>query len=92
MSNLYWGLLPSVLGYLSMVGQSFLIDSMYNLSRRNLLVAMFAHESLFIAFTYLYRSTQDLSAIVLLGVMWSVVVGFRILERRRAGPKSDDET
>ncbi len=92
MSNVYWGLLPSVAGYLSMLGQSFLIDSMYNLSRRNLLVAMFAHQALFITFTYLYRSSLDVPIAILLAVMWAAVIGLRLLERRRNLPAALQES
>lgn len=88
MSNISFGLYPSVLGYLSMLGQSFAIDSMFNLSRRNLLVAMFAHQSLFITFTYLYRSTNDLSIIVVVALIWCFVALLRYRERKLGFPQS----
>jgi len=88
MSNISFGLYPSVLGYLSMLGQSFAIDSMFNLSRRNLLVAMFAHQSLFITFTYLYRSTNDLSIMVVVTLIWIFVALLRYRERKLGLPQS----
>ncbi|MBN2230362.1 MAG: CPBP family intramembrane metalloprotease [Candidatus Thorarchaeota archaeon] len=81
MSNISFGIFPSVLGYLTMLGQSFAIDSMFNLSRRNLLVAMFAHESLFITFTYLYRTGNEFGSILILGLIWLSVLVLRIGER-----------
>lgn len=88
MSNISFGLYPSVLGYFSMLGQSFAIDSMFNLSRRNLLVAMFAHQSLFITFTYLYRSPNDLSTIVVIALIWIFVAILRFRERKLGLPGS----
>jgi membrane protease YdiL (CAAX protease family) len=81
MSNIAFAIYPSVLGYLSTLGQSFGIDSMYNLSRRNLLVAMFAHESLFIVFTYLYQTGSILTSIVILSLTWLFVLILRLRER-----------
>jgi membrane protease YdiL (CAAX protease family) len=86
MSNIAFGLFPSVIGYAYMLGQSFSIDSMFNLSKRNLLVAMFAHQSLFIAFTYLYDTQSDLSAIVLAAAVWMFVIVLRLMESRRGYP------
>lgn len=88
MSNISFGLYPSVLGYLSMLGQSFAIDSMFNLSRRNLLVAMFAHQSLFITFTYLYRSPNDLSTVAVVAVIWIAVALLRYREKILGLPHS----
>jgi membrane protease YdiL (CAAX protease family) len=88
MSNISFGLYPTVLGYLSMLGQSFAIDSMFNLSRRNLLVAMFAHQSLFITFTYLYRSPNDPSIMVVVALIWVFVAFLRFRERRLGLPHS----
>jgi len=83
MSNLYWGLYPTPISYFSMLGYSFAIDSLFNLSRRNLLVAMFAHQSIFIVNTYLYKTTNDLSALFILAGVWALVLVLRILESRR---------
>jgi membrane protease YdiL (CAAX protease family) len=86
MSNIAFGLFPSIIVFVYMLGQSFSIDSMYNLSKRNLLVAMFAHQSLFIAFTYLYNTQNDLSAIVLAAAVWLFVLVLRVIESRRGYP------
>ena len=86
MSNIAFGLFPSTIGYVYMLGQSFSIDSMYNLSKRNLLVAMFAHQSLFIAFTYLYKTQNDLSAIIIAALVWLFVLMLRFMESRRGYP------
>ncbi len=88
MSNIAFGLFPSIAGYVYMLGQSFAIDSMYNLSRRNLLVAMFAHQSLFIAFTYLYKTSNDLSIFILAGVIWLFLVVLRIIEFKQNIPEN----
>jgi membrane protease YdiL (CAAX protease family) len=87
MSNIAFGLFPSVIGYVYMLGQSFSIDSMFNLSKRNLLVAMFAHQSLFITFTYLYTTQNDLSAIVITAAVWAFVLILRVMESRRGYPE-----
>jgi membrane protease YdiL (CAAX protease family) len=83
MSNLYWGLYPTPISYLLMLGYSFAIDSLFNLSRRNLLAAMFAHQSLFIVNTYLYKTANELSALFILAVIWTSVLVLRIFESRR---------
>jgi membrane protease YdiL (CAAX protease family) len=88
MSNIAFGLFPSVIGYAYMLGQSFSIDSMFNLSKRNLLVAMFAHQSLFVTFTYLYKTQNDLSAIVITVAVWIFVLVLRVIESRRGYPKN----
>lgn len=87
MSNWYWGIYPSVLSYLAMLGYSFGIDSMFNLSKRNILAAMFAHQSIFIANTYLYITGNDLSKIVILALLWTFVIILRLLERKRKYPE-----
>jgi len=86
MSNIAFGLYPSIIGYLSMLGWSFGIDSMYNLSKRNLLVAMFAHESMFIVFTYLFESSNYYASILMLALQWIFVLCLRITERNRGMP------
>jgi len=88
MSNISFGLYPTILGYFSMLGQSFAIDSMFNLSKRNLLVAMFAHQSLFVTFTYLYRSSNDLSIMVVVALIWVFVAVLRYREKKLDLPYS----
>jgi len=91
MSNIAFGNYPSVIGYLSMLGWSFGIDSMYNLSKRNLLVAMFAHESMFIVFTYLFESSNYYASILMLVIQWIFVVCLRLVERNRGIPSTVSE-
>jgi len=91
MSNIAFGLYPSVIGYLSMLGWSFGIDSMYNLSRRNLLVAMFAHESMFIVFTYLFESSNYYASILMLALQWCLVLCLRYFEHKRGDPTLQTE-
>ncbi|MDH4213628.1 MAG: hypothetical protein OEV85_06875, partial [Candidatus Thorarchaeota archaeon] len=50
------------------------------------LVAMFAHQSLFIAFTYLYKTQNDLSAIIIAALVWLFVLMLRFMESRRGYP------
>lgn len=88
LSNISFGLYPTILGYLSMLGQSFAIDSMFNLSKRNLLVAMFAHQSLFVTFTYLYRSPNDLSIMIVVALIWAFVALLRYREKKLGLPYS----
>lgn len=44
--NMAFDLYPSLFGYLSMVLDSFAIDALYTLSRRNILAAMMAHQAM----------------------------------------------
>jgi membrane protease YdiL (CAAX protease family) len=74
--NIAFGIEPTVIGYLTMLGQSFIIDSLY-LASTSILVAMFAHQSLFILFTYLSKGdafTQSIS----LALLWALVFILRI--------------
>ncbi len=43
----------TLVGYTLWVSQSFFIDSIYNLSERNLLAAMFCHSSMYITYSFL---------------------------------------
>ncbi len=88
MSNIAFGEYPTVLGYLLMLGHSFTIDSLFNLSKRNLLAAMFAHSSLFVTITYLYKTANILSSIILLIIIWTVIFCLRVIERTYRLPKS----
>jgi len=56
--NIANGLEVSFYSYLLMVSYSFIIDSLYNLSNKNLLAAMFAHSSLIVTFTFIYSSNN----------------------------------
>lgn len=52
--------------YLLMVSYSFVIDSIFNLSNRNLLSAMLAHSSVFIIYTFFDLGTNN----------WFIIVAF----------------
>lgn len=77
MMNLAFGMKPTFLHYLSMLGQSFIIDSLYLSSKRVILVAMFAHQSLFIMLTYLADPMDLRSQIIYLAILWSTVFFLR---------------
>jgi membrane protease YdiL (CAAX protease family) len=90
MMNISFGVYPSVAGFVSMVGLSFAIDSIFNLSKRNLLAAMFAHSSSFIVNTYLFLGTNDLTSLTISLVVWIFVLALRIVERERVYPTTVD--
>ena len=52
--NVAFGLEPSLYGYASMLLDSFAIDALYTLSRRNVLAAMLAHQAMGTVFMFLY--------------------------------------
>ncbi|TRO50587.1 CPBP family intramembrane metalloprotease [Candidatus Bathyarchaeota archaeon] len=74
--NLAFGIEPTLVGYLTMLGQSFIIDSLY-LTSTSILVAMFAHQSLFILFTYLSKG-DTFAQIIGLALLWASVFILRI--------------
>lgn len=79
--NLTFGLRPSADSFLSMVGLSFVIDSLFNLSGRNLLVAMLAHQSSGTVLAFLNPG----SAIALqLGLLLTLVIILRWWEHTRS--------
>ena len=92
MMDVSFGGYPSLLGYLSQLGLSFMTDSLFNLSRRNLLSAMFVHSSSYIALTYLYRATGDISGLIVVAAVWTLVIILRLLERQRGFPGKLDES
>ena len=73
MMNLAFGIKPTFFQYLSMLGQSFMIDALYLSSRRVILVAMFAHQSLFIMFTFFTDPLYLRSQIIYLSILWLTV-------------------
>ena len=77
MMNLAFGIKPTLFQYLSMLGQSFIIDTLYLSSRRVILVAMFAHQSLFIMFTYFTDPLNLRSQIVYLSILCLTVFFLR---------------
>jgi membrane protease YdiL (CAAX protease family) len=77
--NLTFGILPTIYSFLFMLVYSFMIDSLFNLSDRNLLVAMFAHQSVGTAFIFIYAGFENPFTIFLLAVF---VIILRIQEHR----------
>jgi hypothetical protein len=57
---------------------SFFIDSLFNLSNRNLFIAMLAHQSYGTIFTFLNQGSSNMFQLV---CMVLVVIGFRFRER-----------
>ena len=74
--NIAFGIEPTLVGYLTMLGQSFIIDSLY-LASTSILVAMFAHQSLFILFTYLSKG-DAFTQFIGLALLWATVFILRI--------------
>jgi membrane protease YdiL (CAAX protease family) len=77
--NLTFGLTPSIYSFAAMVALSFMIDSLFNLSGRNVFAAMLAHQSYGTANTFLYRSGQNLAY---LGLLVVFVIVLRLVEAR----------
>jgi hypothetical protein len=86
MMNISFGICPTPVSYIAMLGMSFTHDSMFNLSRRNVLAAMFVHSSSFITLTCLYRSASVFSQLVVAMAVWCFVLVLRILEKQRGLP------
>jgi membrane protease YdiL (CAAX protease family) len=80
--NIANGLELSFYSYLLMVSHSFTFDSVFNLSNRNLLAAMFAHSSAIITYTYIHQSQN----IYILAMFLIVIIVLRIVEWQK---KSD---
>jgi uncharacterized protein len=76
--NLTFGIQPSIYSALSMILLSFMIDSLFNLSEKNLFTAMLAHQSSGTVIAFLYQGTNNLLQLCLL-------LGFLILLRMREG-------
>lgn len=81
--NLTFGLQPSVHSFLSMLGLSFVIDSLFNLSGRNLLVAMLAHQSSGTVLAFLHPGT---AVGLQLGLLLAFVIALRLFEHARPLP------
>ena len=81
--NLTFGLTPSLHSALSMIALSFMIDSLFNLSGKNVFIAMLAHQSYGTVFTFLVQRNQSWLE---LGLRIAFVVVLRVLERSRKTP------
>ncbi len=77
--NIAFGEMPSVYQALSMVALSFMIDSLFNLSGRNLLTAMLAHQSAGTALNFLDLGEQNW---IQVGLLVAFVVWLRWQEAR----------
>jgi membrane protease YdiL (CAAX protease family) len=75
--NIPFGNMPSVYSFAKMLAFSFFIDSLFNLSCRNLFIAMLAHQSYGTTFTFLNQGTGNMFQLVF---MVLVVVGLRVRE------------
>lgn len=74
--NLTFGLQPTVYSFVSMVALSFMIDSLFNLSDKNLFTAMLAHQSSGTVIMFLYQGDEN-------PIQLSLLTGFVILLRFR---------
>ncbi len=79
--NLTFGIQPTLFSALSMVALSFMIDSLFNLSGKNLFTAILAHQSSGTVLTFLYQGANNwLQLCLLIGY----VVLLRVCESRQA--------
>ena len=78
--NLTFGIQPTVHSILSMLVVSFTIDSLFNLSGKNLFTAMLAHQSYGTVFTFLYEGNQNW---LILGLKIVFLVVLRWIENSR---------
>lgn len=77
--NIANGLEVNFYSYLIMLSHSFLFDSIYNLSSKNLLSAMFAHSSAIITYNYIYQSQN----IYVLLIFLIAIIVLRTFEWKR---------
>jgi len=80
--NIANGMQVSVYSYLFMVSQSFIIDSLYNLSNKNLLSAMLAHSSLIVAYNFIYQLDNPYTLLVFACCLFTL----RIIEWKKKEP------
>ena len=78
--NVANGLEITVFSYLTMVLNSFIYDSLFNLSKRRILTAMFAHASTFITNIYIVVNNNNWWAV---GILFLCVIMLRIYEIRK---------
>ena len=81
--NVVFGMQPTLMHYLSMLGQSFIIDSLYTYSKEVILVAMFAHQSLFIMLNFLAEPTDLKNQIIYASILWLTAIFLRIRLKSR---------
>jgi membrane protease YdiL (CAAX protease family) len=78
--NLTFGIPPTLFAAVSMVALSFMIDSLYNLSGKNLFTAMLAHASSGTVLTFLYPGSNNWFQ---LGLLIGLVIFLRVGESMR---------
>jgi membrane protease YdiL (CAAX protease family) len=81
--NLTFGLNPTLYSALSMIALSFMIDSLFNLSGKNVFIAMLAHQSYGTVFTFLVQRNQSWLE---LGLRIAFVVILRGIEHTQKTP------
>lgn len=64
--NLTFGIQPTIYGFLSMIAFSFMIDSLFNLSGKNLFTAMLAHQSYGTLFIFIYIGRDNILTLAML--------------------------
>jgi len=77
--NIANGFEVTLYSYLLMLSHSFIFDSIYNLSNKNLLSAMFAHSSAIVTYTFIYQSDN----LYVLLIFLIAIITMRILEWKR---------
>ncbi|MFX0040496.1 MAG: CPBP family intramembrane glutamic endopeptidase [Promethearchaeota archaeon] len=83
--NIANGINVTLYSYLLMLSHSLIIDSVYNLSNRNLLSAMFAHSSLIVISIFIYQSTNPYVIVTFL----IAIITLRIAESKIKKTNSD---
>ncbi len=74
--NLAFNIRPDLYGFVTMLVLSFTIDSLFNLSGRNLFVAMLAHQASGTENTFPFATPNNLDR---LGLKVAIAIGLRIL-------------
>jgi len=64
--NLTFSMQPTIYGFLSMIAFSFMIDSLFNLSGKNLFTAMLAHQSYGTLFIFIYIGQENTLTLAML--------------------------
>jgi len=78
--NITFGLIPSMFSTTTMIARSFAIDSLFNLSDKNLFIAMLAHQSMGTVITFLYQGNENWLQLIL---TFLFVIFLRILENTK---------
>jgi len=79
--NVANGLEMSLFSYFTMVLSSFIYDSLFNLSKRRILTAMFAHASTFITNIYIVVNRNNWWVV---GILFLIVISLRFYEVKKS--------